>query len=180
MQRRAWPRRVCLTSLLEVKQNFLSNVPAAESHHNCFGISLSNWKNLFLTGCATCLTRNEKVFLMNHFHFIKVWLLVTSPFASLQLVITSQLPSTESIWHILREYIFYIRRKLERLLTTDFYCIKRLPLYNSPLITRKIIVFWTCLEIISRYGERCYKKVKFPWRIFSSLAVKGLNTTKKI
>ena len=37
----------------EVKQNFLSNVPAADSHYNYFGISPSYWRNLFLTGCAT-------------------------------------------------------------------------------------------------------------------------------
>ena len=37
----------------EVKQNLLSNVPAADSHPNHFGISPSYWKNLFLTGCAT-------------------------------------------------------------------------------------------------------------------------------
>ena len=44
-------------STREVKQNLLSNVPAADSHPNYFGISLSYWINLILTGCATsCLT----------------------------------------------------------------------------------------------------------------------------
>ena len=41
----------------EVKQNFLSNVPAANSRPNYFGISPSYWRNLFRTGCATsCVT----------------------------------------------------------------------------------------------------------------------------
>ena len=37
----------------EVKQNLLSNVPAADSHPNFFGLSLSYWINLFLIGRAT-------------------------------------------------------------------------------------------------------------------------------
>ena len=36
----------------EVKQNFLSNVPATDSHPNYFGISPSYLRILFLTGCA--------------------------------------------------------------------------------------------------------------------------------
>ena len=37
----------------EVKQNFLSNVPAADSHPNYSGILLSYWIKLILTGCST-------------------------------------------------------------------------------------------------------------------------------
>ena len=36
----------------DFKQNLPSNVPAAHSHPNYFGISISYW-NLLLTGCAT-------------------------------------------------------------------------------------------------------------------------------
>ena len=44
--------RATLKGNREVKQNFLTNVPAAESHPNFFGIS-PYWRNLFLTGFAT-------------------------------------------------------------------------------------------------------------------------------
>ena len=51
-QRISW----LMITIKEVKQIFLSNVPAADSHPNLFGISPSDpsyWGNLFLTGCAT-------------------------------------------------------------------------------------------------------------------------------
>ena len=46
---------VVSTSITEklCMHNLLSNVPAADSHSNYFGISLSYWINLILTGCET-------------------------------------------------------------------------------------------------------------------------------
>ena len=45
-----------------LSKNLLSTVSAADFHPNYFGLSLSYWGNLFLTGCARC-TVPRRVFL---------------------------------------------------------------------------------------------------------------------